>query len=155
MSGFVFNGSADPAPSPAPIENDGFFPDIDPAALAAEQRIDVVPARLRAAIVAAIITIGNDLRVWRAAALLAGHATLADVPAPRIDGESRNVLLYRRAIGATTKADLVERYRDVDTTGAGDRRADALDPSIGELRRDAIHAVRDILGRNRTDVELI
>ncbi len=56
---------------------------------------------------------------------------------------------------AYAKAELVETYRDVDLTGAGQRKVEDAEPSIGELRRDAIHAIRDILGTTRTDIELI
>jgi hypothetical protein len=157
MAGFSFNGPSDSDAAPAHVTNDGWLPDVDSAAVKDEQRIPdgITAPRLRAAIVAAIITIGNELAAWKAQQLAAGYTSLAAVPAPKIDGQSRYVLLYQRAVAAYAKADLVERYRDVDFTGAGQRDADAVQPSIGELRRDAIHAVRDILGRARTDVELI
>lgn len=156
MSGFVFTGPAESA-TPEHIEHDGWLPGVDPAQVKSDQRVpaSVADERLREAIIAAMITIGNQLARWQLGKLLNGHATLAQVPSPTIAGESRLVLLYRRAIGCEAKAELIERNRDVDITGAGDRRADALDPSVGELRRDAIHAVRDMLGRGRTDVELI
>ena len=64
-------------------------------------------------------------------------------------------MLYRTAVGAWTKALLVERQRDTDLTGAGQRKVEELDESICELRRDALHAVRGLLGRTRTCVDLI
>jgi hypothetical protein len=157
MSGFSFNGVSATDAGPQAVTNDGWFPDVDPAEVKNEQRIPdgITAPRLRSAIIAAIITVGNELADWQGRQLAAGYRSLAAVPAPRLDGQSRNVLLYQRAVAAYAKADLVERYRDVDFTGAGQRDADAVQPSIGELRRDAIHAVRDILGRSRTDVELI
>jgi hypothetical protein len=157
MSGFSFNGVSATDAAPEVVTNDDWFPDVDPAGVKNEQRIpdSITGPRLRAAIVAAIITVGNELADWQARQQAAGYASLAQVPAPKIDGQTRHVLLYQRAVAAYAKADLVERYRDVDFTGAGQRDADAVQPSIGELRRDAIHAVRDILGRSRTDVELI
>jgi hypothetical protein len=85
---------------------------------------------------------------------------LADVRFPDgsvslIDGTSTLVLLYRRAVFTAAKAEVVERYRDVDITGAGQRKVEDLEPSVGELRRDSLHAIRDILGVGRTAVELI
>lgn len=149
-------------PPPAPPEtaiivNDGWFPDIALAGVRAHMRVrDNLPAaRLRDALLDAIISVGNDLAAWGAEHAASGIARLADVPAPALDGESRLVILYRRAVFALAKADLVERQRDVDTSQTGDRRIDALDPTIGELRRDAAHAVRDILARPRTCIELI
>jgi hypothetical protein len=159
------NGCASIVPDPAApdatvLTNDGFFPDIDLAQFrrAARLRDSVTVDRQRDAVLAAIITVGNDLTAWAMARRLAGAADLAsvaDVPNGKLDGDPRLVILYRRAVYAFAKADLVERYRDVDTTAPGQRRAEDLDPSIGELRRDGAWAVRDMLGVTRTCVELI
>jgi hypothetical protein len=160
MSGLIVKTAVVPGTAPvveAPIENDGWFPDIDPAALRKEQRIrdSVTAERLRAAIIAAIITVGNQLAAWQAGRMTSTPTKLADVPSPKIDGESRYVLLYHAAIAAYAKSKLVEGYRDTDTTTAGQRDVEDLEPTISELRRDGIHAIRDILGRGRTDIELI
>ena len=139
------------------ITNDGWFPDVDPAEIRRVARIreSVTPDRLRFALIGAIITVSKSLALWQAAHLIAGYATLATVPARAVDGHSQLVLLYQRAVAFYAKAEIVERYRDIDITGKGERNAEDLDPSVGELRRDAIHAIRDMLGRGRTDVELI
>jgi hypothetical protein len=83
------------------------------------------------------------------------RSRIADVPADVIDGESVLVLAYQRAIGGFARAELIEGYRDTDLTGRGDRKVEDLEPSVDELRRDALHAIRDILGVGRTTVELI
>lgn len=139
------------------VVNDGFFPDIDPAAVREAARIptSITPARLRAAILGAIMTVEIDLRAFVAASIAAGHASLAAVPAPQLDGQSVQLIRYHRAVALYAKAELIDRHRDFDTTAAGGSQADELTPTIGELRRDAIHAVRDILGQNRTCVDLI
>ncbi|MES2421453.1 MAG: head completion/stabilization protein [Pseudomonadota bacterium] len=145
------------APAEAIITNDGWFPDIDPAAARLGLRVkeSVTAERLRRALIGAIITTGNQLVDWQATQLAAGYATFGAVPTTVIDGKRRLVLLYERAIGSYAKAELVEGYRDVDLTGAGQRKVEDAEPSIGELRRDAIHAIRDILKTTRTDIELI
>jgi hypothetical protein len=139
------------------ITNDGFFPDIDPVQFAGEMRIrdGVTPERRRRALIDAIITVGNQLVAWRETRVLGGLATLAAVASPKIDGESRLVQLYRTAVFSEAKAKLVERYRDADITKAGKDQVEDLEPSIGELRRDSVYAVRDILGVGRVVVELI
>ncbi|MEJ7933667.1 head completion/stabilization protein [Sphingobium sp. AN558] len=141
----------------AMVINDGFFPDIDPAAVRAAARVpnSITPPRLRGAIVGAIMTALADLRGFAAASIAAGHPTLAAVPAPQIDGASTHVHAYRRAIALFCKAELIERHRDFDSTAAGANQASELEGSIGDLRRDAQHAIRDILGRTRTTVDLI
>lgn len=139
------------------VVNDGFFPNIDPANVRATARIPVVitPARLRAAILGAIMTVEIDLRAFAAASIAAGHVSLAAVPAPQLDGQSVQLIRYNRAVALYAKAELIDRHRDFDTTAAGGSQADELTPTIGELRRDAMHAVRDILCQNRTCVDLI
>ena len=160
MSGFNCNPSVIP-PAPTGVEavitNDGWFPDIDPVAFRKQMKIrdTVIADRLREAILNAMIEIGANLAAWRAAREAEGAASLEDVTAPQLGGESRYLILYRAAIGAEAKAGLVERYRDMDLTGAGQRQVSDLDESVGELRRDAIHAVRRILGQTRTNVELL
>ena len=150
--------SAAPAPTaPAPLAHDGWWPGVDLTRLRAEARLrdSVTAERLTEAAIGAMIWVGEQLEVWRVAQVAAGYGALANVLSAEIAGESRLVILYRQAVTAFTKAALVERYRDFDLTGAGERRVEELDASVGELRRDAIHAVRAILGRTRTDVELI
>lgn len=146
-----------PPAAEQPVINDGFFPDIAPAAVREAARIptSITPARLRAAILGAIMAAEIDLRTWAADAIAAGHATLAAVPAPELDGKSVQVIRYNRAVALFTKAELIERHRDFDTTAAGGNQADDLEQSIDELRRDAMHAIRDMLGRTRTTVDLI
>ncbi|WP_200844673.1 MULTISPECIES: head completion/stabilization protein [unclassified Novosphingobium] len=146
-----------PAAPETPVINDGFFPDVDPAAVRAAARIptSITPARLRAAILGAIMTVGIDVQQFATIQIAAGHATLAAVPAPHLDGESVQLIRYQRAVALYAKAELIERHRDFDTTAAGGSQADELTPSIGELRRDAQHAVRDLVGRGRTVVDLL
>ncbi|WP_083951151.1 head completion/stabilization protein [Sphingobium abikonense] len=151
-------GEVDQPPAPeAPVVNDGFFPDVDTADVRDVARIptSITAPRLRAAILAAIMTVEIDLRAFAAAAIAAGHATLAAMPAPQLDGRSVQVVRYLRAVSLYAKAELIDRHRDFDTTAAGGNQADELTPSIGELRRDAQHAVRDIKGLTRATVDLI
>jgi hypothetical protein len=160
MSFVALPPSADaeqPQEAETPIVNDGFFPDIQPAAVREAARIptSVTPARLRAAILGALLTMKGDLRGYKAGQITAGHARLGDVPADELDGQSELLIMYQRAVALYAKAELIERHRDFDTTSAGGNDAQELTPTIGELRRDALHAVRDILGKPRTIVELI
>lgn len=157
MNGFACTPILTPppaAPDGAAIVNDGWFPNVDPDDLRKARRIptDVPAERLRDAVREAMIWVNDQLEGWRAAQTA---PSFADVPSPPLDGATRNLVLYQLAIGAWTKALLVERQRDVDLTGAGQRKVDELDASIGELRRDALHAVRRILGQTRTNVELL
>ena len=147
----------DPPPAETPIVNDGFFPDIDPAQTRDVARIptSITPPRLREAILAAILSAAIDLGEWAALHVASGHASLVAVPAPQLDGQSANLIRYRRIVALLAKAELIERHRDFDTAAAGAGQSDDLSASVGDLRRDAAHAIRDMLGRTRTTVDLI
>lgn len=146
-----------PAPAAAAIQGD-WYGDIDPAAFHVEMRVDekaITPDRVRHALIAAMIRVESDLDTWRIARTAEGAASLAAVPSAQIDGTSRLVYLYRRAVFTAAKAELVEGYPDMDLTGRGERAADQMAPSIADLRRNSLHAVRDMLGVGRTVIDLI
>jgi len=149
-----------PAPSIAeeqPLANDGWFPDIDLHDLRECCRLDgtVTPRRLRLAALDAMASVNAELRDYQAAQRLAGRPSLAAVPSPQLAGESVQLQHYRRAVYASVQAELVERYRDFDTTGAGDKAAAKLELRIDELRRDRRWAISAICGRPQSTVDLI
>lgn len=138
------------------VTNDGFFPDIDLAQLREAMRLDgtVTQARLRIAVVTAVLGVNGDLDKWKTAQLAAGVTGLAEL-LPKIDGVSVKTSHYLAAVYNTAKADLTERYRDFDSTKAGEAKAEQLEDTIGDTRRAARWAISDFLGRPRTTVELI
>jgi hypothetical protein len=139
------------------LTNDGWWPDIDTADLRATLRLDgtVTDARLNAAAVSAMRSTNRELRRFKAGHVAAGAAGLADVDADEINGESEFIGLYRRAVYCSAGAELVERYRNYDSTSSGHAEAEKLTESIDELRRDARWAIRDLLGVAHATVELI
>ena len=139
------------------ISNSTFWPDIDLSQLRDAVRIDgtVTDKRLTHAVINAISSVNRDLSDWRQEQKTAGVTTLNDVEAEEINGESELKQLYLRAVYATTKANLIERYRDYDATGDGHKSADKLELSADDLYRDARFAIRDIIGETHTTVELI
>lgn len=154
MSGFIASGRQNNQPS-GTVHNNGFYPDIDLERARAVLRLDggVTEPRLEQACISAIIETNEDLKPLREK--YKDHDQLADVPADDINGDSVLLHLYRRAIYCNIGAELSERYRAYDTTAQGNQRADDLTPSIDEYRRDARFAIRDLLKRVRTTVELI
>ncbi|MDQ8022176.1 MAG: head completion/stabilization protein [Moraxellaceae bacterium] len=134
-----------------------FWPEVDVADARVRIRLDgtVTDERLRDALVDAIATVCEELDVWRASQIALGHESLQDVPAAEIDGENVKVARWHRAVLAFAKANLTERYADFDATAAGDKRAEVLNATIEDYRRDARWAISDILGRPRNTVELI
>ncbi|MDD3799369.1 MAG: head completion/stabilization protein [Novosphingobium sp.] len=158
MSGFVSSPAA-PASAPGTVLECGpFWPDIDLNGFRDSQRIGgtLIPDnRVKDALQGAVMTVDADLDEWRTAQEEGGHARLADVPSTQIGTETRHVLLWRRAVYAYATADLVETHRDVTATGNGQAAAPELDQRAEDHRRNALHAIRAILGKGRTAVELI
>lgn len=152
---FVATGTTTTAGEP--IENNGFWPQIDPADFREAQRVDgtVTAPRVRDALVAAMIDANNRLRAWQQTQQQTGRTAIDDVPAPEHLPPGAYASLYRRAVYALAKANLIERYRDYDSTGAAHDRMVDLEGSVDDYRRDASWAIADIVGRGRTTVELI
>lgn len=156
MNGFIVTAPTE-TDLEGPIVSGPFWPDLDPSVIRDAQRIDgTVPVpRLRMAIIEAIATTNGALRVWREAQIANGSNKLVDIAAEEIDGVSILAHRYQRAVGCLAKALLLERYRDFDATGKGDKKADALTDPIDDCRRDHLYALADITGRPRSTIELI
>lgn len=139
------------------ITNGPFWPDIEPDALRKTMRLDgtVTNERLEHAVINAALQVNGDLKNWRIANQLLGFDSLVQVPAEQINGQSIYLQLYLRAVYCLTKANLIERYSDFDSTAKGLKAGEELTDSITDLRRDARFAIRDILGESHVTVELI
>lgn len=134
-----------------------FWPDLDIPTFRDVARADstITDIRARAALQSALETVLIDCTDWAMIKVDLGFATLADVPSGIIDGESRLVRCFRRAVFAYAKAELVELYLDFDATGKGNRDEEWSDGTIIQLRRDGKHAIRDLLGKPRLYVSSI
>ena len=105
-----------------------------------------------------MLTVNLALIDWQTKQVDAGFITLAAVPAPTINKQSHLVTHYCRAVMSTAKADLIEKYRDYDTTASSQRdskKNDYLDNAADTERRNAHWAIADLLGRRHVTVELI
>ncbi|MGK0735865.1 head completion/stabilization protein [Yokenella regensburgei] len=129
-----------PAPETgeAVIKNTFFFPDVDPKRVRELMRLEqtVSPARLRNAIKTGMAETNAELYDYRARQMAAGFTQLTDVPAEEIDGENQRVFHYLSAVTAMATATLYERYRGVEATGKGDKKADSVETTIDDLWRD-------------------
>jgi hypothetical protein len=128
-----------------------FFPDVDPKRVREEMRLEqtVSPVRLRRAIKAAIAETNAELSDWREYQQDTGYARLEDVPTDKLDGESVRVFHYLNAVCAMTAATLYERYRGVDASAKGDKKADSIDSTIDEMWRDMRWSVARIQDKAR------
>lgn len=154
MSAFIAPGRNTPSDD---ITSGAWWPTVSPAQVRDDMRITgtVTESRLRSSLINAVTTVNTALAAWSQRHKVAGHQSLAEVPADEISGVSRLVLLYRRAVATYAAAELTERYRSYDATDSANQRADDLTPSIAEIRRDHRWAMRDLQGLPRTTVDLI
>lgn len=151
MSSFI--PSAPPAAA-ATIGNDGWFPDLDTADFHAQtgQGHTFAPPQVAAALLASMIEINASLKDWRTAQTA---RTLAEIAAPTYGGVSEKVILYRAAVFARARAQLLATTRDYDSTKDGHARADKLEPTADDWMRQSNEALSRLTGRRRTIVELI
>ncbi|AZA41248.1 head completion/stabilization protein [Klebsiella pneumoniae] len=146
-----------PASDEPVIKNTFFFPDIDPKRVREGMRLEqtVAPARLREAIKTGIAETNAELFLWREQQIAGGVNTLADVPSDELDGESVRVFYYLRAVTSMATATLYERYRGVDASARGDKKADSIDTTVDELWRDMRWAVSRVQDKPRCIVSQI
>lgn len=143
------------------LKSDDFFPVINTADFREQMRVDgtVTPHRLINSLKNAIIETNRELLEWKTKEIGLGYQSLESVPANKIhegeSSESELIYLYRRAVFCGAKANITERYRDIDTTPSGSKKADALEPNIDDLQRDALWAIQRIKGATHNIVELI
>lgn len=144
-----------------PVAADPWWPAIDPVAVRTTCRLDgtVTPARLQHALLAAISAVQAELDAWATARRIEGAASLADLPAPQLAGQSIKVHHYRRAVYAAVQAELAEAWREIDTTpqsvGKTERVTDQLAIKVDEHRRNQRWAISDLMDQRRTTIELI
>jgi len=154
MAGFVATPTNTVAST---LSNDGWWPDVDTDKVREAAKLDgnVTSERLQGACIEAMASVNDELASYQATQRAAGFADAAAVLGPQLAGESVLLHRYRRAIVAQVRADLLERYRNFDTTNAAEKKAVDLSCAIDDARRDLRWAIRDITGRARTTVELI
>jgi len=149
-----------PPPDATVVKNDGWYVDIDLPLMRDAMRLDgtVTEPRLRQAVIAAMVAVNLALTTWKQEQTAAGIRSLEDVAAEQIDGKSVLISHYHRAVYSFAKADLIERYRDYDSTATSlnDYKTMAwLDNAPSDQRRNAHWAIADIVGKPHMTVELI
>ena len=155
MAGLV---ASPPAPTPdAIIDGDGWWPGLSIAGFRQAMRLqrDVTESRISEALLAAMVDVAAELANWKVVQQCTGAETLEAIDAPAFGGESRLVLLWRRAVHALAAADLADTHSDISATDAGKERTEIRAASADEHRRNATQAIRAIKGRSRNRASLI
>ncbi|WP_343611132.1 head completion/stabilization protein [Novosphingobium sp.] len=150
---------APPASAPGAVfPGDGWWPDIDLAAMRAAMRVGevVTDPRLIFALESAAVKVGDDLANWRAARERQGCASLAEVaPNQKVNGKPRLVSLYIGAMRYAALAELTASATDVTATATDETRQDAKLDTGCYLESLRLQNVRAIMGFTRVAVELI
>lgn len=143
--------------TPDIIPNNSFWPDVDLAKFRSVMRVDgtVTPERLRQVVLTAMAEVNAELYPWRERQELAGHNSLADVPAEKLAGMSVRLHHYENAVWCWTRAVLNERYQDFDATATAVKRGEELSDASGDLWRDARWAISRVQDMPHCTVELI
>jgi hypothetical protein len=97
----------------------------------------------------------QSLKAWATPKIEAGQTSLASTTDQEIDGKNVHETHYKTAVYCYAKAELLDQYRDYDTTNTGSERAEDKEQTADAYRRKAILALRDIKGTPRSTVELI
>lgn len=139
------------------IDNIPFFPAINVNDFRNTQRLDgtITTPRIKTAIIGAILTVNEDLYSWRLAKQMNGVNSISDLTDELINGESKFVILYKIAVYSWANALLNEQYINFDATAKAKSDIAPDVESTGNLYRNARNAIRDILGKSRSTMELI
>lgn len=145
------------APAAATIQNNGFWPNVEPSDFRAAERVDstITPRRATEALLVAMMDINRQLAEYQSAQLSAGRASVDEIPVEAWQMPGSAAALYVRAVYAQATADLYERYQDYSATDAGDERGEAKASAADSYRGDARWAIAELTGATHTTVELI
>ena len=138
------------------VGNIPFFPDISLNALRASVRIDQVieNGQLQHIVEQALIVINDKLAAWVDEQILAGVESLASIPSTGY-AVSREVRLYLQAVYQQAKYDLLENYRDYDSSHQGHENADNMQGRLDHCLIQIDDAVTALKGKKPTRVVLI
>lgn len=151
---FMFSGQ-DFNQSSIVVNNDGFWPDLDLSEFQVERAMSPnINARLlRDAIVSAVVEINLTLEQYKKTQISNGVNTASKCGVVSVDGISSTVIIYKKAVFARAKADLVGEFVSIAS------RDDKIGESQKEMRTallaESTREVRKLLGLRRCGVALI
>lgn len=139
------------------IANSAFYPTLKVGDFAKAMRVEYLAAEPRIAhcLKHAMLDVNRQLAHWTQSHIDEGQSTLANIATPVWMPENGNTELYLRAVWSLAKAQLIERWRDYDSTASGDKKTEKSEASADDLRRDSAWAISDLTGQFRSLVELI
>ena len=148
--GFVANGNN--TPSQINIKSDPFYPSIALDHIREIVRIDgaVTTLRLQQAIIEEVIDVNRLLKVLKDKATV-----LSDLSTTEINDKPETDYLYLSAVANGVAAKVNENYRNYDSSNSGAKKAEEAEYTVDDYRRNKQWAILQLLGENRSVVELI
>lgn len=139
------------------VPNLPFFPDVTTNQFRELMRVDqtVPQPRIERYLVTAMAYVNGELFDYQVTKTGEGFASLSDVPQDTYGSTKILEHEYRMAVYNKAKAELVENYRDFDSTRSGHDRADEMETRVDEYLGTCREHIRKILSVPRSTVELI
>lgn len=137
------------------IKNDGFWPDLDLAEFQTERAMspNINTALLRDAIVSAIVEINFSLDKYKVKQIALGINKANDAGMVSVKGVSSTVIIYKKAVFARAKADLLGEF--VSIASRDDKIGESQKEMRAALLAESTREIRKILGLRRCGVALI
>ncbi|TSJ91759.1 head completion/stabilization protein [Gilliamella apicola] len=151
---FMFSGQ-DLTQSAVIIKNDGFWPDLKLSEFQIERSMspNINHQLLRDAIVSAVVEINLTLEQYKNQQLSAGITTANDCGVISVDHVSSTVIIYKKAVFARAKADLIGEF--VSISGRENKISESEKETRTALLAESAREIRKLLGLRRCGVYLI
>lgn len=149
--------SSENIPDNKSFSSEAFFPDIDTDPIYKLYRLpgELPEELIDDCLIRAIAEVNTRLQSWKEAKELDGHAALADVPAPVVNGESVNLKQYPRAVYCLAKAEILKETITVDRKEVAENTAKTSEETEDKYREFAGKAIRYIMGKRSVGVHVI
>ena len=137
------------------IKNDGFWPDLDLSEFQIERAMspNINDRLLRDAIVSAVVEINFTLEQYKSKQISKGLNTASNCGVVSVDGTSSTVIIYKKAVFARAKADLIGEF--VSIASRDDKLGESQKEMKSALLAESTREIRKLLGLRRCGVALI
>lgn len=137
------------------IKNDGFWPDLSLSEFQIERAMspNINDRLLRDAIVSAVVEINLTLEQYKNTQISKGINRASDCGVVSVDDTSSTVIIYKKAVFARAKADLIGEF--VSIASRDDKLGESQKEMKAALLAESTREIRKLLGLRRCGVALI
>lgn len=137
------------------IKNDGFWPDLDLSEFQVERAMspNINDRLLRDAIVSAVVEVNLTLEQYKNTQISKGINWASDCGVVSVDDTSSTVIIYKKAVFARAKADLIGEF--VSIASRDDKLGESQKEMKSALLAESTREIRKLLGLRRCGVALI